>query len=41
MYALAAEHFILAGGPLGDEDTAPTVLHIVEAPDAAAVKRDS
>jgi uncharacterized protein YciI len=37
MDALVEDHFILAGGPLGDEDTAPSILHIVEAFDAEAV----
>ena len=37
MDALAEDGFILAGGPLGDEDTAKRVLHIVRAPDHDAV----
>ena len=39
MDALAAQGIILAAGPLGGEDDAPRVLHIIEAPDAAAVER--
>jgi len=31
MDALEGEGFILAGGPLGPEDEAPRVLHVVEA----------
>ncbi len=37
MDALVDEGFILAGGPLGGEDDAPRVLHIVSASDRAAV----
>ncbi len=37
MDALVDEGFVLAGGPLGGEDDAPRVLHIVSAPDRAAV----
>ncbi|HEV3091085.1 MAG TPA: YciI family protein [Candidatus Cybelea sp.] len=33
MDALAEEGFILAGGPLGSEDEAARVMHVVEAPD--------
>ena len=39
MDRLADEGFILAGGPLGHEDEAPRVMHIVDAPDADAVER--
>lgn len=39
MDRLAEEGFILAGGPLGSEDAAPRVMHVVEAPDADAVER--
>ncbi len=38
MDALVDEGFILAGGPLGGEDDAPRVLHIVAAADLAAVE---
>ena len=38
MDALVAEGFIRLGGPLGGEDDAPRVLHVVEAPDRAAVE---
>lgn len=38
MDALADEGFILAGGPLGGEDDAARVLHIIAAPDQAAVE---
>jgi hypothetical protein len=38
MDRLAADRFILAGGPLGSEDAAPRILHIVEAPNEAAVR---
>lgn len=37
MDALVTEHFILIGGPLGDEDKAPRILHVVQAPDESAV----
>lgn len=37
MDALTDERFIIAGGPLGGEDDALRVLHIVEASDASAV----
>jgi uncharacterized protein YciI len=39
MDLLAEDGFILAGGPLGSEDTAPRVMHVVAAPDADAVER--
>ncbi|MBC5824212.1 MAG: hypothetical protein GIX02_05150 [Candidatus Eremiobacteraeota bacterium] len=35
--ALESEGFILAGGPLGDEDDAARVMHIVSAPDRDAI----
>ena len=38
MDRLAEEKFILAGGPLGDEDQARRMLHIVEAPDRATIE---
>jgi uncharacterized protein YciI len=38
MNALAEEGFIVAGGPLGGEDDAPRVLHVVAAPDLEAVE---
>ena len=38
MDALTAEGFILFGGPLGHEDTARRVMHVVVAPDADAVE---
>ena len=37
MDTLVAKGFILAGGPLGNEDTARRVLHVIEAPDSDAV----
>ena len=39
MDAITAEGFIVAGGPLGNEDAATRVLHVVEAEDVAAVER--
>lgn len=39
MDALAADGFIVAGGPLGDEDSATRILHIVQAPEKSAVLR--
>jgi len=39
MDRLANDGVILAGGPLGGEDEAPRVLHVVEAPDADGVER--
>jgi uncharacterized protein YciI len=39
MDALTAEGFILAGGPLGGEDDARRVLHIVLASDAGEIER--
>jgi uncharacterized protein YciI len=38
MDALADEAFIVAGGPLGGEDDAPRVMHVVAAPDVAAIE---
>ena len=38
MDALAREGFILAGGPLGGEDDAKRVLHVIDAPDASVVE---
>lgn len=38
MDALVDEGFIVAGGPLGGEDDAPRVMHVIEAPDAATVE---
>jgi uncharacterized protein YciI len=38
MDRLADEGFILAGGPLGTEDEAARVMHVVEAPHADAVE---
>jgi len=39
MDALAEARFIVAGGPLGGEDDAARVLHVVEAEDRSAVER--
>lgn len=39
MDRLVEEGFILAGGPLGTEDEASNVLHVIEAPDGDAVER--
>jgi uncharacterized protein YciI len=38
MDALASEGYIVAGGPLGGEDDALRVMHVVAAIDAAAVE---
>ena len=38
MDALANEGVIAAGGPLGAEDSAARVLHIMNAPDAQAIE---
>ncbi len=38
MDALEAESFIVAGGPLGGEDDAARVTHVVSAPDRDAVE---
>ena len=38
MDALADEGFIVAGGPLGGEDDAKRVLHIIDAPDRSAIE---
>lgn len=39
MDELVAAEFILAGGPLGDENQAQRVLHVVRADDAATSER--
>jgi uncharacterized protein YciI len=38
MDALADDGFIVAGGPLGGEDDAVRVMHVVAAPDRAAIE---
>lgn len=38
MDALAEERFILAGGPLGHEDRARRILHVIEAPNEDAIR---
>lgn len=38
MDALESEAFIVAGGPLGGEDDAKRVLHVVSAPDEGAIE---
>jgi len=38
MDALEAQGFIVAGGPLGDEDRAARVMHVVSAPDREAIE---
>ncbi len=38
MDALADEGFIVAGGPLGDEDRAGRILHVVDAPNEDAIR---
>lgn len=38
MDELGDARFIVSGGPLGSEDAARRILHIVSAPDAAAVR---
>jgi uncharacterized protein YciI len=38
MDALSEGGFIVAGGPLGDEDVAARVLHVVEAADRSAIE---
>jgi uncharacterized protein YciI len=38
MDALESEAFIVAGGPLGGEDDARRVLHVVNAPDKGAIE---
>lgn len=38
MDALANEGFLVAGGPLGDEDRAARVLHVVDAPHERAIE---
>lgn len=39
MDARAEDGFIVLGGPLGDEDTAPRVMHVVRAQDVSAIER--
>ena len=39
MDALADERFILAGGPLGPEDRAARILHVIDAADENAIRR--
>jgi uncharacterized protein YciI len=38
MDALADEGFIVAGGPLGGEDEAMHVMHIIDAPDVSIIE---
>ncbi len=38
MDALTSERFIVAGGPLGGEDDATRVLHVVDAPAMSAIE---
>lgn len=38
MDKLADDRFILAGGPLGNEDSAPRIMHVVDAPNEDAVR---
>ena len=38
MDALALDGFIVAGGPLGNEDRAARILHVIEATDRSAVQ---
>lgn len=38
MDALAEERFILAGGPLGDENDATRIIHVVDAPNEDAIR---
>jgi len=38
MDSLGDERFIVAGGPLGDEDKASRVLHIIEAPNRGVIE---
>ena len=38
MDALADEGFIIAGGPLGPEDAARRVLHVIDAPNKTAIE---
>ena len=38
MDALTDDGFVVAGGPLGGEDDAPRVLHVVDAPSEDAVR---
>ncbi|HEY1867839.1 MAG TPA: YciI family protein [Candidatus Cybelea sp.] len=39
MDRLVDGRIILAGGPLGTEDEAPRIMHVIEAPDADTVER--
>lgn len=39
MDRLGDERFIVAGGPLGGEDAARSILHVIAAPDEAAVRK--
>ncbi|MBV8367919.1 MAG: hypothetical protein JO036_03130 [Candidatus Eremiobacteraeota bacterium] len=38
MDALVEQRVIVAGGPLGAEDEAPRIMHVVSAPDAEAAE---
>ena len=38
MDAMVDDGFLLAGGPLGDEDSASRVLHVVSAAEAGAIE---
>ena len=38
MDGVTAERFILAGGPLGDEDEAKHVMHVVDAQDTGEIE---
>lgn len=38
MDALTEERFIVAGGPLGGEDDAARVLHVIDAPSVEAIE---
>lgn len=38
MDALTEERFIVLGGPLGGEDDAARVLHVIDAPDVGAIE---
>jgi uncharacterized protein YciI len=39
MDELVEQGFIVAGGPLGGEDDARRIMHLIEAPDAQTVER--
>ena len=39
MDKLGDEGYIVAGGPLGTEDEAPGVMHVIDAPDAESIER--